>query len=288
MRGALLLAALSFACHRDPTAGLPWADASAWAGSKESARSWEWLLASEAVPSPPPAVAWLGVDGFDHPAATVAAAHARGDKVWCYLSVGTAESYRPDYDDFLALDAAERAAGREPVVGEVYPEWPDERWLNPRRMDVLMPLLTARLDMCADKGFDAVELDNMDGYDNETGFAITRAEELAYVRAIAAAARARGLQVIHKVAVDLVPDLVGELDAILLEDCVLYDQCAAAAPYAAAGKPVWNVEYPEAWADEDRRFDLDAVCDAATAAGTNTLIKRLDLDADTIACLLRP
>ena len=80
MRSALLLAALACACHRDPTKGLPWTDASAWAGTNEAARAWEWILASEAVPSPPPAVAWLGIDGFDHPAATGAAAHARGDK----------------------------------------------------------------------------------------------------------------------------------------------------------------------------------------------------------------
>jgi hypothetical protein len=286
-RLALLAAVTLAGCHRDPTAGLPWSDAAAWQGSAQADRAWEWILASEAVPNPPPALAWLGIDGFDNDAAIVAAAHQRGARVWCYLSVGTAESYRPDYAQFLALDEAERAAGREAVVGAVYPEWPDERWLNPRRMDAFMPLIEARLDMCASKGFDAVELDNMDGFDNETGFAITRAEELAYVRAIAAAARDRGLRVIHKVAVDLVPDLVGDLDAILLEDCVLYDQCAAAAPYAAAGKPVWNVEYPEAWRDEGRDFALDDVCAAAGAAGTNTLIKRLDLDADTIACLLR-
>ena len=44
-----------------------------------------------------------------------------------------------------------------------------ERWLDVRQIERLAPILTDRLELCRDKGFDAVEPDNLDGYDNETG-----------------------------------------------------------------------------------------------------------------------
>ena len=60
--------------------------------------------------------------------------------------------------------------------------WPGERWLDIRRLDVLRPIMKARLDMCAAKGFDAVEFDNVDGYQNRTGFPLTGADQLALRR----------------------------------------------------------------------------------------------------------
>ena len=42
-----------------------------------------------------------------------------------------------------------------------------------RRLSVLKPIMTRRLQMCARKHFDALEPDNMDGYGNQTGFKLT-------------------------------------------------------------------------------------------------------------------
>ena len=39
-----------------------------------------------------------------------------------------------------------------------------------RRIDLLAPVMDARLDQCASKGFDGIEPDNIDGYTNDTGF----------------------------------------------------------------------------------------------------------------------
>ena len=47
--------------------------------------------------------------------------------------------------------------------------WSGERWLDIRRLDVLGPIMQRRLDLCKQKGFDAVEPDNVDGYTNSTG-----------------------------------------------------------------------------------------------------------------------
>ena len=59
------------------------------------------------------------------------------------------------------------------MLGKELDGWPGERWLDVRRWDVLEPILAARFDVCRQKGFDAVEPDNVDGYANESGFPLT-------------------------------------------------------------------------------------------------------------------
>ncbi len=62
---------------------------------------------------------------------------------------------------------------------------------------LLAPLMRARLDLCQAKGFDAVEPDNIDGYqvDGGTGFPLTAGDQLRYNRWIAAEAHCRGLSI---------------------------------------------------------------------------------------------
>ena len=57
---------------------------------------------------------------------------------------------------------------------------PGEHWLDIRRLSVLAPIMKARLDLCAVKGFDGVEFYNVDGYQNRTGFPLTANEQLTY------------------------------------------------------------------------------------------------------------
>ena len=105
--------------------------------------------------------------------------------------------------------------------------WPGERWLDIRRLSVLEPLMATRFDMCRDKGFDAVEPDNMDGYRNSTGFPLTAHDQLAYNRLIAELAHERGLAVGLKNDLDQIPELVGDFDFAVNEECAEYDECAA-------------------------------------------------------------
>ena len=58
--------------------------------------------------------------------------------------------------------------------------WPGERWLDVRHIDVLGPIIEARLDLCRAKGFDSADADNMDGYTNTTGFPLTADDQLAF------------------------------------------------------------------------------------------------------------
>lgn len=203
------------------------------------------------------------VDLFDTPTATVASLHAAGRKVSCYFSAGSFESWRPDAARF---PAAVKGSGNG---------WPGEQWLDVRRMDLLMPIMDARLDLCRQKGFDSVDPDNVDGYTNTTGFPLTAGDQLAYDVAIANAAHARGLTVALKNDLDQIPQLVGYFDWALNEQCFQYQECGLLAPFTAAGKAVMNIEY---------RLAPKKFCPAANARNFNSLKKTMALKAPRTAC----
>jgi hypothetical protein len=228
-----------------------------------AATSWQWQL-----DSPPRApflpVGTYDVDGFDTPAATVRALHAQGSTVVCYLSAGTWERWRPDARRF-----PHRVIGR-PLTG-----WLGERWLDVRAFHGrLGTLLERRLDMCRRKGFDAVEADNVDGFENRTGFRLRARDQLAFNRWLAREAHRRGLAVLLKNDADQARTLEPRFDGALVEQCIQYRECGKYRPFARAGKPVFAVEYrrtcprhPPPWLDLMlKRLRLDAwrkVCPAA-------------------------
>jgi hypothetical protein len=87
----------------------------------------------------------------------------------CYLDLAW-EDYRPD--------ASPSPRGRyfpAAALGNVYFGFPQERWVDFRQLDALKPMLRERIGMCARKGFDAVELDDIDSFDppSTTGFRLT-------------------------------------------------------------------------------------------------------------------
>ncbi|WP_329409126.1 endo alpha-1,4 polygalactosaminidase [Streptomyces sp. NBC_00704] len=190
---------------------------------------WQWQLSGPLDTSVDVPV--YDIDGFDHDAATVAGLHDDGRRVVCYLSTGAWEDWRPDAKKFPAS-----------VIGEGN-GWKGERWLDIRRTDVLEPLLAARLDMCRDKGFDAVEPDNMDGYRNTTGFPLGADDQLRYNRLVARLAHQRGMAVGLKNDLGQIPALVGDFDFAVNEQCAQYDECADLTPFVEAGKAVFHVEY---------------------------------------------
>ena len=204
------------------------------------------------------------VDLFDVSAETVSALHARGRKVICYVSAGSFEDWRPDAAQFPAA-----------VKGKALDGWPGEAWLDVRRIDLLAPVLEARLDLCRSKGFDGIEFDNVDGYSNSSGFPLTAADQLRYNRYLADAAHARGLSVGLKNDLDQVGDLVSAFDWAINEECFAFDECDLLHPFIAAGKAVFNTEYTMTAAQ---------VCPQAKALGLSTLIKNLNLDAARQAC----
>jgi hypothetical protein len=178
------------------------------------------------------------IDGWNNDAQEVAALHAQGIKVVCYMDAGTYEPGRPDSADFPAS-----------LKGADVQGWPGELWLDARpsgpNYAKLQQIMLARFTQCQKKGFDAVEPDNIDSYQNSPGFSTTAADQLAYNEWLANAAHGLGLAIFQKNDLDQVNELEPYFDGILDEECNKYSECGTLAPYTAAGKPAWDAEYTE-------------------------------------------
>jgi len=227
--------------------------------------TWQWQLTGEIDTSLD--VDLYDIDLFDVDEATVQALKAGGRTVVCYLSAGSVEDWRPDALDFP-----------EEVIGKNYAGWPGEKWLDIRRIDLLAPVLRARLDNCAAKGFDGIEPDNIDGYTNDTGFPLTYADQLAFNLWLADEAHLRGLSIGLKNDPDQVPDLVNIYDWALVEDCFAEGWCEQMLPFVQAGKPVFAAEYVESGTAPGD------FCPQAAELGFSAILKRLELDAYREGC----
>ncbi|MEM6635380.1 MAG: endo alpha-1,4 polygalactosaminidase [Pseudomonadota bacterium] len=209
----------------------------------------------------------LVIEPDDHSAEDIRALATRGVEPVCYISVGSWENFRDDAGAFP-----------ESVLGKTMGEWPDERYVDMRQLTVLLPLMGARISTCAAKGFKGVEFDNMGAYDNDTGFAITKLDALAYFDALADHAKRLGLSVAQKNVPELVPDLVDKFDFVIVEQCFRYEECEAFQPYLDMGKHVLAVEYVE-----DGR-NWDAACSKAKMMGIALLLKEKEVVAGGLKC----
>lgn len=220
--------------------------------------SWDWQLSTPtgfAV-----RVRILDTDPDLITAARIARLKRRGVYPVCYVSIGTWENWRED-----------KAAFPPAVLGKTYGAWPDERFLDIRRLDILLPLMRARFARCGRMGFAAVEADNMDVHDNDSGFPITRADTLRYVSALARMAHRMGLAMAQKNVPDLSGQLVHVLDFAITESCIRDGWCAKMAPWRKAGRPILDAEYVE------RPLNLKRACRDAARFGLSLIVKTRDL-----------
>jgi hypothetical protein len=225
--------------------------------------TWQWQLTGPIDTSVDAAM--YDVDLEETPDSVLAALRDEGRVVICYLSAGTHENGRPDVDMVPAV-----------ARGKTLDGWPDERWYDIRHPAV-RALYVRRLDRAVARGCDGVEPDNVDAYDNDSGFPLSAADQLEFNRFLASEAHARGLSVGLKNDVEQVPALVDVFDWALDEECAAEDECDTLAPFIAAGKAVFHVEYGDAGLAAQ-------VCPDANRRNFDTLIKRLDLDAWRVAC----
>ena len=149
----------------------------------------------------------------------------------CYVDVGTAENFRPDYKQFP-----------KSVLGHSN-GWPGEKWLDIRKLSTIQPIMAKRFAMCREKGFDAVEPDNIEAFSNKSGFEITPQQQLTYNKWVAEDVHSLGMAVLQKNDGEQTPQLLRYFDGALTEQCNQYKECADFQPYVAAGEPVLNAEY---------------------------------------------
>jgi hypothetical protein len=207
------------------------------------------------------------IDLFENDDSVIADLHAKGRKVICYINVGSWEDWRPDKDQFP-----------HEVLGKDYEGWPGEKWLDIRRIDLLAPIMRARLDLCKAKGFDAVEPDNMEIHSNGSGFPITYEDQLKYALWLADEAHLRGLAIGIKNAADQVRHLVDHFDFAITEDYFYYHSYEKMLPFIKAGKPVFAAEY------DDTGVDFSAACKKAKELSFSLIQKHRILTAYRVSC----
>lgn len=111
------------------------------------------------------------------------------------------------------------------------PDWPGEYVIDlssPQLRATAAAFVGSMIDTCAQKGFDAVEFDNLDSYTRFDSLPFGQAEALDYAATITAAAHAKNLAVAQKNTAELTKqqarDQVG-FDFAVVEECAEYDEC---------------------------------------------------------------
>lgn len=152
-----------------------------------------------------------------------------------------------DHADLLLHDAAGDLV--------VDPDWPEEHILDPSTADrrsQILDVIGPVIDGCAESGFDAVEIDNLDTADRFPDIDRTGALELA--AAYVDRAHAHGLSVAQKNAAELADTAHSQLgfDFAVAEECVAFDECAAYTEIY--GDRVLGIEYPDTLAEAGLDF----------------------------------
>lgn len=204
------------------------------------------------------------LDLFDTPASVVEELHEDGRKVLCYISAGAQEKWRPDASAFPGE-----------VLGDNLQGSPTERWLDIRELATLRPLMTERVGMCAEKGFDGAAFDNVDGYANDSGFNLNRSHQVEFNRMLAELAHAEGLAAGVTNAPALAMELEPDFALAISTGCFQFDECGLFRSFIAAGKPVFVIEFELA---------TDQFCEQAEEDGFTAQRKRYNLGAWRQAC----
>lgn len=126
------------------------------------------------------------------------------------------------------------------------PQWPDEMILDPStqsQRDGILAYLGPVIDGCVARGFDAVEVDNLDTWTRFSAIDASGAKSLA--AAYVERAHAAGLAVAQKNSAELSRSAHDELgfDFAITEECAVWAECGA---YAEVyGDHVLQIEYPD-------------------------------------------
>ena len=215
--------------------------------------------------------------------AAVKAIHAHGGQVIGYIDAGSAEHWRPDFPQYVSFNHSCHGC----LFGRFVGGYHDENWLNinaaplginpttgrketPRQF--ILDELSARLARARQLRVDAIEFDNVDAYQNDTGLAISAHTQLLFNTALANLAHRKGFRVALKNDVGQLADLKPYFDVAINEQCFEYRECNDPPPgylgWVAAGRAVFNVEY---------RLRAASFCPQANAWHVTSIVKDVNL-----------
>ncbi|KAJ4109693.1 hypothetical protein NW768_012129 [Fusarium equiseti] len=217
-----------------------------------------------------PDVDIFDLDLYDNDASTFAALKKLGKKVICYFSAGSWEDWRDDKDDFDKADLGKELDG-----------WPGERWLNVSSPNV-HSIMKKRIEMAAKKGCDAIDPDNVDGFQNENGLKLTREDTVNFVKFLSQTAASFNMSTGLKNAGSVIPDVISDVHFSVNEQCVEYSECDTFAQFIDHDKPVFHIEYPKGAGGKVSTKTAGEICSgkgkADGSSGFSTVIKKMNLD----------
>ena len=171
------------------------------------------------------------IDGFLTTAAEVRQIHTTWQAATlahpttvCYLDLAW-EDYRPDGSPTLHTGGGFPAD----TLGNVYYGYPQERWVDLRQLDALKPMIEARIAMCAKKGFDAIELDDIDSFEpaGTTGFDLTPGDAQNFLAFVDNEIHRHGMTVLWKNTGILSWWGRDYSDGAVVEECYTYSECVS-------------------------------------------------------------
>ncbi len=226
------------------------------------AATWQWQL--QGTVNTGYSVDLYDIDLFNSSATLIQQLQTAGRRVICYFSAGSFEPFRSDASRFQPEE-----------LGSVLEGFSDERWLDVRSSNVL-EIMKSRLDLAVQKGCDGVEPDNVDGYQNASGFPLTASDQLLFNRRIANEAHVRDLTVGLKNDLDQIAALLAYFDFSVNEQCHEFAECDLLTSFVTAGKPVFNAEYAAVFVND--AAERARICTRSGELNLRTLILPLDLD----------
>lgn len=209
------------------------------------------------------AVKWVFLDLFDTSSSQIKAFKKQGKKVICYFSAGTYENWRSDKGRFPSS-----------VRGRSVDGWAGEQWLNVKSSSVLS-VMKSRMDLAKSKGCTGVDPDNVDSFDNSTGFNISKNDSINYLKALAREAKARGLLIGLKNSAEIASSLSSTMNFAVVEECFEYNECSSYSTFVNKNKPVFLIEY---------RSGSRSLCNKADKLKMNLAFFGLDLDGRMQVC----
>lgn len=183
----------------------------------------------------------IDLDLFDVPESVIKGFKDKGKTVICYFSGGSYEDWRPDASSIPKSARGKKMSG-----------W-DEQWLNVRDSNV-RAVMKARMELAKKKGCSGIEIDNVDGYGNVTGFKVTKKDSIDFLKFLSDTAHFLKLSIGLKNCPDIIAQVEPHYDFAVVEECAKYNECDKYEPFVKSGKAVFQAEY--------RKYD-QKICDAA-------------------------
>jgi len=171
------------------------------------------------------------VDLFDTSASKIKSYKDKDQRVICYFSAGTRESWRSDKNKFPSK-----------AVGKKMEEWDGENWVDYRDSGV-RSVMSARIATAKSKGCEGIDPDNIDGHLNSTNFSLKSSDQKSYISFLASEARAKGMLMGLKNSAETASKLVDLVDFAVVEECHAYGECSSYSSFSKKGKAIFQVEY---------------------------------------------